>query len=294
MGNQHSKELWKMYSIEIGVETTLFMSLYGYLIKQTFKRQLTPKQCLYFTTNVGSTINALISTALSIFFFIDKRWEQPTVGPGKITAHLWCMMTSYFISDALLFIAFYCKYSSATVPRRWLILLHQLISLSPMFLLGIPDPIYCWNPLSILPLTELSTIFLNMQWFFKHYKQKNYQSIAEKAFFVTWFIVRIPVLIYCDYWLIKYWNQSFSKAPFALAAYLSFTMIILSLLQYIWTFIIVKRIYSLFCVRQRAREHSDTSIQSSRKPNKVHLHGISLEYEITENAPFVSHPDLYE
>eukprot|EP01084_Bolivina_argentea_P105708 189302_1 len=173
MGNSQSKQLWKMYSIEMSLSTAAYMLLYYYIVKKSFRKGLPPKVALSLTTNVGSTINAILASLFWIFYFIDKRWKEPIKGDGKITAHLYCVMTSYFMVDAFLFIYFYLKYPSKIVPRHYLMLLHQFIALSPMFVLGIPDPIYCWNPLSIIPVTELSTIFLNIQLFANYFGHSN-------------------------------------------------------------------------------------------------------------------------
>eukprot|EP01084_Bolivina_argentea_P140694 247292_1 len=272
MGNFQSKQsqdLWRTYLIEIGAGTMSYALLYCYIVWKSYKKGLSPKDCLSLTTNIGSTVNGVFGTVASLWFFIDKKWKEPVTGNPGSTGHIMSFITSYFVADMALPILFYLKYSSQIVPRRYSVIFHHIIMGSMMFLINYPEPYYGWIILAICPtLGELSTVFLNAQWFGKFFKCQKLAKYAKIGFVISWFIVRIPLFLFVLWWLIYYWKRIWQEMPLRVAIVSVAVTVGLLLLNIPWTIIIILKIIKA------------TSKNKIVAPKTAH--GISISLDLTK------------
>ena len=91
--------------------------------------------------------------------------------------------------------------------------------------------------------TELSTIFLNIQWFGKHFKKKRLEKICKILFVITWFSVRVPIVFYSSIWIIVNFKAMKDNPEFPFHAFVYIVIILFTMLplQMIWTVIIATK-----------------------------------------------------
>eukprot|EP00484_Ammonia_sp_Unknown_P026468 CAMPEP_0197028696 /NCGR_PEP_ID=MMETSP1384-20130603/8321_1 /TAXON_ID=29189 /ORGANISM="Ammonia sp." /LENGTH=284 /DNA_ID=CAMNT_0042457737 /DNA_START=37 /DNA_END=891 /DNA_ORIENTATION=- len=273
MGNTHSKELWSLFAYEIGAACIFYTTLYAFMVHWLRTRilDMSPKDCLSITTNIGSTLHSLLMVAFSLSFFTEQRWANPVVDEPRAAGHGICIGTAYYLIDALLHVAFFANYDAKTIPRRLDIIFHHLISfLFPLFLVNCPDPYYGWAPLCMFMATEFSTIFLNAQWFAKYFKMPKLHKWCKLAFVSGWFLVRLPAVVYCSWWLIAYWNEIIERMPRRVFISIIAFVASGSLLQLTWTALIVLKLIKALTASANTNTLSAIS--------KTHAHGVSMEY----------------
>eukprot|EP01084_Bolivina_argentea_P033302 61618_1 len=118
---------------------------------------------------------------------------------------VYVFFAAYMIVDMILHLYFYCKYPAKLVRRRYDTLIHHLCAALPLFLFEIPDPLYAWAPINCIIGIEISTIFLNLQWFLRYFEHTAHIKWSKIAFLLTWFMIRVPVISYSGWWLIYNW-----------------------------------------------------------------------------------------
>eukprot|EP01084_Bolivina_argentea_P071393 129829_1 len=263
MTNAQSKEYWTMYSSEIFVGTVLYGLLYFCIGWKARKHNLLPNDCLQFSSNVGSTINAILVVLFSIFWFIHKRWKEKVVSNPRMNGHQWCFLTSYMIADALLLLLHYLRYPANVISRRYMLILHHIVAGGMMFLVEYPNPFYCWNATSIVLIGELSTIFLNLQWFAMYFGNKTLKKYFQVMFVISWFLVRLPAIGYLFWYMVHFRDRILNEAPIRVAIS-TFTLIsLITAIQIPWTAVIILKIIK--------------HVMTKKNPNATvpHLDGMS-------------------
>eukprot|EP01084_Bolivina_argentea_P082624 149584_1 len=267
MGNTQSKAIWRIYVGEMCTVSLFYGILYSLIIKTLVKKGFSPNDCLQLATNTGSTIHSVIMQIFMLFFFIEKKWKSSVISNPTSSGHTWVWWTSYMIIDCLLHIGFFNKYSKSIVPRRFDIVAHHFFFMLPLFLINFPDPYYWWPPLHFIALGEISNIFLNAQWFAKYFKKKKLSNQLKIAFMISWFVFRVPTVVFAYWWTIKKFQEIWKTTPIRVAIC---TLIILfggSLPQIFWTRLIILKVYkSMF---------PNTTDESAI--GTVHAHRVSLE-----------------
>ena len=142
------------------------------------------------------------------------------------------------------------------IARRWDVIFHHALSF-PAFLIQFPEPIYAWSVLSIAPFMELSTLFLNLQWFGKKFEKPKLKAISRRLFLFAWFVSRVPVTTYSAYWLIKNWYKIQRDMPNRVKYIVLIGPIFMISLQTVWTCLIVKKVVSKLCCNQTTKVPSE-------------------------------------
>eukprot|EP01084_Bolivina_argentea_P002031 3745_1 len=213
MGKAYST-LFGIYAAEFTAGVVVYHSIFWKIFAHCENtRKLNPKQSLLFATNTLSTIHSVWFLSSFYDFFINKRWQKPLIDEPRLGGHIWSIGTAYFVVDLLGHIICFLNYNKKVIPRRWDIIAHHIVCGLGFFLWEIPTPIYAWNIASLYPLMEISTIFLNLQWFARHYKHIKMEKISKILFLVTWLLVRVPITIYTASWLFMYHNKIFKNYP---------------------------------------------------------------------------------
>eukprot|EP01084_Bolivina_argentea_P158023 275316_1 len=273
MWDQHSKKFWTVYFAEILIGSCFYGLLYFIIyMGSAFKKDSSPKHCLSVATNIASTINSFLMVAFFMFFFIDKRWGNPIKDQPKAAGHAYAFFTSYMLMDLLLHIIMYSKYPNTIIPRRYLIIIHHVLSSSLIFLIAFPDPYYGWSPLNCAIGAEVTTIFLNFQWFAAYFKNSKLASLFILLFVITWFTVRLPIFGYIIWWMIFYWDRIFDEMPFRIAFFSIFLSFAGSLIQIPWTIMIISKLIKVIW--------DDTPIETvtgMEVPHTQVTHGVTIE-----------------
>eukprot|EP01084_Bolivina_argentea_P159006 276947_1 len=260
MGNQQSK-LMCMFGGEYIASTIIYHVIFWKLFTHFQKvKNKPPKDCLNIATNTISTINSIISCLAFYDFFVYQRWKKPTIDDPLLAGHIWAFGSGYFTADLIAHIVCFMAYNSKKIPRRWDVLLHHIILVNWWFIGVWPKFIYGWNVYSIFYGVEMSTIFLNLQWFGKYFENKKLENMSKKLFILTWYLVRVPIIIYCIYWFFKYWDKINNDMPLAAKIYLFVGLIFLTPLQFIWSVLIIWKAF----------------VSNTAKPPPS-LHGVSID-----------------
>eukprot|EP01084_Bolivina_argentea_P231433 390304_1 len=150
-----------------------------------------------------STINAIIATFVSLFGLFHNDYFKKlylnlngTNHPG-IPFYVYAQMSGYMIIDSLTETILYCWYKNSQRFRfkyDWGSMLHHILVLATCFTF-IPHPIYYWFMISLWPIIEMSTIFLNINKLARYYDfLKPWKPLSMTCFLFTWFCVRIPII----------------------------------------------------------------------------------------------------
>eukprot|EP01084_Bolivina_argentea_P099262 178432_1 len=267
MGNEQSKYV-STFSAELGISTivynVIFWTIFAYF-QQKLKKP--PKDCLNLATNSISTLNATICLFGLYDFLKFTRWGK-VVDEPKLAGHLWAIFMGYFTADLFAHIICFMNYNQNIVPRRWDVIVHHILALGAWFGIMWPKFTWGWAFFSIALCMELPTIFLNLQWFGKYFKLKKLENVSKILFLLTWFLVRMPIVIYGFYWFIKYWKQIKKEWPLRIFIYSVVNAITMTPLQIAWSVFLLKNLWNTV-----KKSRIDTnSIQKT-----VHMHGVSLE-----------------
>eukprot|EP01083_Nonionella_stella_P036027 98295_1 len=257
---------WTIYIYEMITGVAIYTLIYSLTIIQAHKHTLSPKHCLSFAMNIGGILNGILAVIASIYFVIDKRWNEIIIGYPRTTGHIYCYITAFFIVDTVFPIVFYLKYPQKTVPRRYDMIVHHILSMLPLFLVEIPDPIYAWNILSLIPLTEITSVMLCAQWIARHFEHTKCKERFKLSFVVTWFTVRVPLYILMVWWVIRNWEAIWRQCPLHVAVSMMVIGFGLSLLQIPWSVLIALK----FMKRKPSNDQTETKNQTA--------HGVSLSF----------------
>eukprot|EP01084_Bolivina_argentea_P292776 503424_1 len=270
MGNVQSKS--KEYMYMFGGEFifasiayyAIFWKLFSYF-QIVQKKQ--PMDCLNLSTNIISTIHSFISTLALLDFFTYRRWEKPTIDEPRLVGHIIAVGTGYMFADVVAHLNCYFVYKSTEVQRRWDTIIHHILNIGWWFCCEWPEFIWGWAALSPIYGGEISTLFLNAQWFAKYFKKENLKNISQILFLITWFFVRVPIAIYATWWVIKYWKKIDHDLPLYSVIYWKSLLFTMLPLQIIWSIMILIKAYRTLITKK-----------STTKPG--HLHGISLSFNV--------------
>eukprot|EP01084_Bolivina_argentea_P234082 394098_1 len=267
MTNPYSQLLWT-YAIEsIGAAIFYHIILWKIYVYCENELKSLPKKCLQMGSTTISTIHSFIFCISLYDFFANKRWEKPIFDEPKLIGHIWAIGIGYFVADLLAYIVCILIYDKNIIPRRWDIIIHHVIIIAAWFLWEWPKPIHAWYCASIFPAMEISTIFLNFQWFGKLFKKKRLEKISKRLFFISWFVVRVPISVYGIRWLIKYNEQIQQEYPPYLYIFTVIPFGLFFTLIAIWTIVIVWKLLYPFV--------KDKTNMPPEPPQ--YLHGMSVE-----------------
>eukprot|EP01084_Bolivina_argentea_P119952 212660_1 len=268
MGKQHSS-LWWVFGAEFAAVSVIyhciFWKTFTYFQKNKAK---TPKECLFISSNIISSIHVILVTLPSIFDFLHyKRWQNPIVDEPKLAGYIWPIVNSFLFVDLIAHLTCYAVYGKKTIPPRYDMIIHHLACMLFYILIQIPNPVYIWGIFSLVMASEISTIFLNLQWFGKAFKNKKLEKISQRLFITAWMLIRVPIFLYITYFIIKY--QKRAKDKMCNRAYIAGYMLTVPGigLQIIWTIFIIWKI----CFHILGNDHKSKIIKSPR-----HVHGISM------------------
>ena len=160
----------------------------------------------------------------------------------------------------------FCKFDEKTIPRRWDIVIHHLFAFFGWLIIEFPYPIYLWTPVMLSMMMEISTTWLNLQWFGKFYKHKRLEKYSQYLFVLFWFIGRVPMAVYINYYVLSNWTEIWKELPIQVAAMACFTCIAAAgLLQLIWTVFIAHNL-----IKRMYKNDKNQTLKT------VHMHGVSL------------------
>eukprot|EP01084_Bolivina_argentea_P026305 48894_1 len=277
--------------------TFTYLFIFWLLYYHNYKHNIKPKDRLLISSNTISMIHCFVVIFGAIFAFIhDKLYmiENMIVSENGILAYIWIgCWNSYMFADIIGHTMLYLYYDSKTIKRRYDIIFHHIIAYILVPIMAIPTPIYGWFILVWPPMTEVSSIFLNLQWFGKYNKWKpKTQKCIKIFFYITWFSVRLPSLWIQMVFIIIYWNQIKLWPNHVWITGLSVVASI-NVLHIIWTVLIIKGLCHArktesiqnmgdeidVPISPRNNEHRTNDINSTQtKPS--HVHGVSLEFTL--------------
>eukprot|EP01084_Bolivina_argentea_P303686 524373_1 len=200
MENVYSKH-WMKWSAHHIVGIQFYAALFFYTFNKAKNKSNTtfiPSEALHHSTNIISTINATLCVLSFIITLFRKEFTKNIIcepNQSGFYGHAW--MSAYFFSDAL------CHYLIARrYGKKYLrmdIIWHHVFGYLVFALVAIPRPIYGWYGLHIELFGELSTIFLNLIYFAKHYHWN--KNIFQFLFIISWFSVRLPCCVAVMLWV---------------------------------------------------------------------------------------------
>ena len=261
-------------------------AIYGAIFWKLFNRfkhiGKSPKDCLSLSTNTISTIHSILMMSSFFDFFYNHRWTSHIIDEPLFTGHIWSVATGYYFTDSIGHLLCYMIFDKKLIPRRIDIIMHHLVAVPWLFICQWPSFMYAWGLFSPLPCIELTTIFLNLQWYGKHFKKKKLERISQIFFVVTWFPVRLGITAYYVWWLIVNWKEMSENEDFPVQTqiYLTFTGIILVPLQVIWSIFIAWKIVQETCMvsEETMAEEIVSSPPTNRTASPKSLHGVSMEF----------------
>ena len=89
------------------------------------------------------------------------------------------MYTGYTIADLMAHLACYSKFDGTVIPRRWDVILHHIFGSLWFPMSQWPTFRNAWNMMSIMWAVEITTIFLNLEWFGKYFKIPKLERISN-------------------------------------------------------------------------------------------------------------------
>eukprot|EP01083_Nonionella_stella_P126600 383263_1 len=215
--NRDYSQFWSDSVIFHIISTCVYLSIFWSSYLYHYELKATPKNCLLVSTNVISIVHSFISVSgASIAFFYDELYkiENMVISEPGLLAYVWVVWMSYMLADLISQHILYFYYDTKTIKRRYDIIAHHVVSYALCPIMNIPLPIYGWFILLWPPMTETSSIFLNLQWFGKYYEwSASKQQCVKTWFYITWFTIRLPAIITMFSWLIPFWNDMVSLWP---------------------------------------------------------------------------------
>eukprot|EP01083_Nonionella_stella_P136017 413733_1 len=245
MGNSYSKN-YKWAATEVGIGTASYSFIFWKLFRKYREAGIAPNDCLSIATNTISSINCLIGLAAFATFFTDKRWENPIIDDPKLAGHLVPLVWTYMLVDVVAHFICYALFNKQDIPRRPDIIIHHFISLIVYPLMLIPKPIYYWFLYTLLLGVETSTVFLNLQWFAKHFKwKKKIRGFMKFCFLMTWYGVRMPIIVVSIWWMIKYWKDILETPKYKAMGIITLNTIHV-ILQVVWSIVLFVKVIAYF------------------------------------------------
>eukprot|EP01084_Bolivina_argentea_P272617 464222_1 len=248
MANAYSKE-WFLASIVAAGSLVSYSAIFR-IIYQRSVSQLSPQESKIISSCIISTIHAIVCSLCGIIgVFYHKYWKtiNEENEPG-IPFYIFSQVAGYMIADAFAEIIIYLQYKNHAkfnFKLDWKIIVHHIVALLPL-LLQIPKPVYYWFVISLFPLMEISTIFLNVQQMGKYFKfSKMVRKYSKLAFISTWFIVRVPIFVVI-WWRIIYYFKKYFALSFARGIALFGGFTVLTILNTSWTATIIKKVINYF------------------------------------------------
>eukprot|EP01083_Nonionella_stella_P308928 1092130_1 len=89
---------WTIYIYEMITGVAIYTLIYSLTIIQAHRHTLSPKHCLSFAMNIGGILNGILAVIASIYFVIDKRWNEIIIGYPRTTGHIYCYITASLLS----------------------------------------------------------------------------------------------------------------------------------------------------------------------------------------------------
>eukprot|EP01084_Bolivina_argentea_P217520 369272_1 len=271
MGQTYSKQ-W------VGASSTVvtFLCVYSIIFRFTYKRlmkstRFTPNECKIISSTAISMLNASLCIMGGIgSLFYDQYWKRinEESEPG-VSFYAWSAFTGYSIIDSMVEIILHLAYKKNpqfTIPLDWGIIMHHILGLSPLAI-QIPKPVYYWFVLSLWLLFEVSTIFLNFQKLGKYFStSKRFRKYNKFLFLLSWFLVRLPIII-ITWWRIIYYFKKFFDISFVRACIVFVTFLLFTLLNIAWTATIVKKIIAYVSNTEKQGYVHATTIQLGTSRN---------------------------
>jgi len=268
-----------LFGTECIGSAVIYWAIFWKLFKKSELIGKTPKDCLSIATNTISTIHSLLSLPALFDFFYHQRWNAPLIDEPGLSGHIWAIGNGYLISDLFAHFACFMFYDKSIIPRRWDSIAHHIISLGYWFICQWPTFKNAWAIFSSMYAIELSTIFLNTQWFGKHFKMKKLEKVSKILFVITWFLVRVPVLTYVMVWLFQKFEEMRDNPEFPLRAlvYLIIGAVPMIPLQIVWTLFIAWKTIRACLMKGGVK-------MASKPPGPGHMHGVSMEIQVQKIA----------
>ena len=277
MGNNYSKEEYLyIFGTECLASTAIYWTIFWKLFAKCEFNGKSPKDCLSISTNTISTIHSVLMLSTFFDFFYYKRYESQLISEPHLTGHIWAIGQGYVIADTLAHLTLFKAFDKSKIPRRYDIMAHHMIGLPLWFITQWPTFKNAWAFFAPIYAVELTTIFLNLQWFGKYFKNKRLENISKILFAATWFPTRPVICIYCLKWLIENWKEMNENPEFPARAkiYMIISAFPMISLQLIWTVYIAWKLVKKCCFQNKSGDIIST-------PNKpTHLHGTSVEMDL--------------
>eukprot|EP01084_Bolivina_argentea_P292750 503378_1 len=237
--------------------TFIYVCIFWMVYYFNYRHKIIPKDRLLISTNIISTIHCFVVVfgAVTAFFY-DELYliENMMVSKNGLLAYVWVCWNSYMLADLISLFILYIFYDSTTIKPRYDIIIHHIISYAVFPLFEIPTPIYGWFIMIWPPITEVSSIFLNLQWFGSYHKWSSWtQKRIKICFYITWFTVRLPSLWCIIITIILFWDDIIDLWPVRPWITGLIVTVSINLLHIIWTIVIVKGIWVLLKQNQRRK-----------------------------------------
>eukprot|EP01084_Bolivina_argentea_P042558 78470_1 len=250
MGQVLSKyqKFWTDFAIQFGSGIVLYtvILLAIYLKRCKYSQRNTN---LKFTSNFAGIVNGVIcSMCCFTNLYRLKYWnvENEMIYGEQYNVPFYCaLLMGYSLVDTMFMLYFIVKYDKNTIERRYDMIAHHVFILLLYPLMNFPKPIYFHSVYGIGIGVEVSSTFLNIQWFVTHYKlSKRKQSFSKLLFIISWFAARVPATVFAVFVVIKYCKSIINTLPvrvIIMAFFLAFSNMFMN---GIWTIMIIKKIFS--------------------------------------------------
>eukprot|EP01084_Bolivina_argentea_P038653 71485_1 len=245
MGNVLSKQ-WISGLSSYGLGLCVYSAVYAISFLRRMKMHgNTRKDSMEFASSVISIINALFVTITAAFFMLyHKYWDTPVRCQPGLYFEACLFSNSYFTVDGLADILIWTinKNTKHKFKLRIDVVLHHIFAHLFIPLLEIPNPVYFWFLLSMASFIEISTIFLNIQFFAKFLNlSKKFKAISKFGFVLSWFMCRLPASIAMIWWLVHYFTN-IKSLPLIKSVSVSILVILNGIVQGLWSIQIIKKI----------------------------------------------------
>lgn len=249
-----------IFGAEFLICCVLYWKLFWNLFAKNKKSGHSPDHCMTASSKTLSTIHSIVMLTSFFDFFYYQRWKSPLIDEPGLSGHIWAIASSYFVSDTIAHLVCFSTYHKSIIHRKWEKIYHHSLAILWWFICQWPTFKNAWSFFSPIYCGEISTIFLNLYWFGKNgiYKHKKLEKIFQLIFVILWFIVRIPIMIYCLKWLFINWNLMRDNPEFPLRAmiYIVMTSFLMLPLQLTWTALIIRKVLQ----KISGKSSSDASI----------------------------------
>ncbi|KAJ3324625.1 hypothetical protein HDV06_006518 [Boothiomyces sp. JEL0866] len=197
--------------------------------------------------HVVSLLHAVLMSSLAVPILLTKELiNNPILGYTDFSQAAYTITTGYFIWDFLISLAHYDLSGPAFVFHGFMATCASVCLFKPVFQ-------YYGG---IFLLFELSTIFLNLHWFFDKFglTGTNIQLANGLLLLFTFFSVRIVFGTYQIYSFFSYCISHWDILPVGYFYLYAFTMLTMQPLNYFWFYQMIKAIAKRFVPRKEKEE----------------------------------------